>query len=154
MCTYIGASTTSLRCEASTDDYGKAVIISDYTHPVARITPYYKSVQAVAAPLDPEAAATSIPSKATSLSGMRELAAHPDDATAHVIAAAAAAQRDRPSTHTTAPHTGRFFHTRKTITILNIRGRDPHTTGGVPENDTPEASPHASPIAPTRANGT
>lgn len=86
--------TTSLRCEAFADDHGKTVIITDHTHLVARITPYHKSVQVVAAPLDPEAVATSIPSKATSLSGMRELAAHLDDAIAHVIAAAAAAQRD------------------------------------------------------------
>lgn len=87
--------TTSLRCEAFADDHGKAVIITDYTHLVARITPYYKSLQVVAAPLDHlEAVATSIPSKATSLSGMRELAAHLDDAIAHVIAAAVAAQRD------------------------------------------------------------
>lgn len=85
---------TNLRCEAFTDDHNKAVIISDYTHLIARITPYYKSIQVVAAPLDLEAEATSIPSKATSLSGMRELAAHLDDATAHVIAAAVAAQRD------------------------------------------------------------
>ena len=85
---------TSLRCEAYADDYGKAVIISDYTHLVARITPYHKSIQVVAAPLGLEAVATSIPSKATSLSGMRELTAHLDDATAHVIAAAVAAQRD------------------------------------------------------------
>lgn len=85
---------TNLRCEAFADGHGKAVIISDYTHLIARITPYYKSIQVVAAPLDLEAVATSIPSKVTSLSGMRELAARLDDATAHVIAAAVAAQRD------------------------------------------------------------
>lgn len=86
--------TTGLRCEAFADEYGKAVIISDYTHLIARITPYHKSVQVVAAPLDLEAVATGIPSKATSLSGMRELVARLDDATAHVIAAAVAAQKD------------------------------------------------------------
>lgn len=86
--------TTGLRCEAYTDDHGKAVIISDYTHLVARITPYHRSIQVVTAPLDLAAVTTSIPSKATSLNGMRELAAHLDDAIAHVIAAAAAAQRD------------------------------------------------------------
>lgn len=85
---------TNLRCEAFTDEYGKAVIISDYTHLIARITPYFRSIQVVAAPLDLEAVATSIPRKVTSLSGMRELAAHLDDATAHVIAAAVVAQRD------------------------------------------------------------
>lgn len=84
--------TTGLRCEAFADEYGKAVIISDHTHLIARITPYYKSIQVVAAPLDLEAVATGIPR--TSLSGMRELAARLDDATAHVIAAAVAAQRD------------------------------------------------------------
>lgn len=82
--------TTGLRCEAFTDEHDKAVIISDYTHLVARITPYYKSIQVVTAPLDLEPATTSIPSKATSLSDMRELAAHLDDAIAHVIAATAA----------------------------------------------------------------
>lgn len=90
----MATETTNLRCEAFTDEYGKAAIISDYTHLIARITPYHKSIQAVAAPLDLEAVATGIPSKATSLSGMRELAARLDDATAHVIAAAEAAQRD------------------------------------------------------------
>lgn len=85
---------TSLRCEAFTDERGKAVIISNYTHLIARITPYHKSIQVVAAPLDLEAVATSIPSKVTSLSGMRELTAHLDDATAHVIAAALTAQKD------------------------------------------------------------
>lgn len=85
---------TSLRCEAYADDYGKAVIISDYTHLIARVTPYYKSIQVVAAPLDLEAVAISIPSKVTSLSGMRELAAHLDDAISHVITAAVVAQRD------------------------------------------------------------
>lgn len=82
---------TSLRCEAFTDKHSKAVIISDHTHLIARITPYHKSIQVVAAPLDLEAVATSIPSKVTSLSGMRELTAHLDDATANVTAAA---QRD------------------------------------------------------------
>ena len=37
--------------------------------------------------------------------------------------------------------------------ILNITGRHPPKKGGVPEADTREASPHASPIAPTRAMG-
>lgn len=86
--------TTGLRCEAFADDHGKTVTIGNHTHPVARITPYHKSIQVVAAPLDPEAVATSIPSKATSLSGMRDLATHLDDAIAHVTAAAVAAQRD------------------------------------------------------------
>lgn len=92
--TKAATETTSLRREAFTNDHGKAVITSDHTHLVARITPYRKSIQVVAAPIDLEAVATSIPSKATSLSGMRELAAHLDDAIAHVTAAAAAAQRD------------------------------------------------------------
>lgn len=85
---------TSLRCEAYADEYGKAVIISDYTHLIARITPYHKSIQVVAAPLDLEAVATSIPAKVTSLTGMRELTAHLDDAISHVTAAALVAQRD------------------------------------------------------------
>lgn len=85
---------TSLRCEAYADDHGKAVIISDYTHLIARVAPYHKSIQVVAAPLDLEAVATSIPSKVTSLSGMRELAAHLADAISHVMAAAVVAQRD------------------------------------------------------------
>lgn len=37
--------------------------------------------------------------------------------------------------------------------ILNIKGRHPPQIGGVSETDTPEASPHASPIAPTMAMG-
>lgn len=86
--------TTSLRCETFTDRYGNAVIISDYTHLVARIVPFYKSIQVVAAPFGLEAAVTSIiPDKATSLSGVRELATQLDDAIAHVIAAAVAASR-------------------------------------------------------------
>jgi hypothetical protein len=85
--------TTGLRCETFSNDYGNAVIISDYTNLVARITPDYTSIQVVAAPFDLEAAVTSIPSKATSLSGVRELATHLDDAIAHVTAAAAAAAR-------------------------------------------------------------
>lgn len=86
--------TAGLRCEAFADEHGKAVIISDHSHLIARITTYHKSVQVIAAPLDPEAMTTGIPSKATSISGMRELAAHLDDAIAHAMAAAAAAQRD------------------------------------------------------------
>ena len=85
--------TTSLRCETFTNDYGNAVIISDYTHLIARITPDYASIQVVAAPFDLDAVVTSIPSKATSLSGVRELAAHLEDAIAHVTAAAVAASR-------------------------------------------------------------
>lgn len=85
---------TSLRCEAYADDYGKDVIISNYTHLIARITPYYKSIQVVAAPLDLEAVATSIPAKVTSISGMRELTTHFDEAVSHVTAAALVAQRD------------------------------------------------------------
>lgn len=84
---------TSLRCETFTNDYGNAVIISDYPNLVARIVPDYDGIQVVAAPLDLEAVVTSIPSKATSLSGVRELVAHLDDAIAHVIAAAVAAAR-------------------------------------------------------------
>ena len=85
--------TTGLRCETFTNEYGNAVIISDYTNLVARITSGYRSVEVVAAPLDLEAVAISIPGKATSLSGMRELASHLDDAIAHVTAAAVAAYR-------------------------------------------------------------
>ena len=81
--------TTSLRCETFADDHGNVVIISDHTHLVARIVPDRQSIQVVAAPFDPKAVAASIPSNATSLSGMRELATHIDDAIAHVIAAAA-----------------------------------------------------------------
>lgn len=85
--------TTGLRCETFSNDHGNAAIISDHANLVARITPDHTSIQAVAAPFDLEAAATSIPSKATSLSGVRELATHLDDAMAHVTAAAAAAAR-------------------------------------------------------------
>ena len=80
--------TTSHRCETFTNDHGNAVIISDHTHLIARIIPDRKSIQVVAAPFDPDAAATNIPSKATSLNGMRELATHLDDAIAHVTTAA------------------------------------------------------------------
>lgn len=99
--------------QAFTDGYGKAVIISDHTHLIARITPYHKSIQVVAAPLDPEAAATNIPSKVTSLSGMRELAAHLDDAIAHVTAAAAAATKHRPAPHAQRPARGASFMPEK-----------------------------------------
>ena len=85
--------TTGLRCETFTDGCGNAVIIADHTHLIARIVPDRKSIQVVAAPFGPEAVATGIPSKATSLSGVRELATHLDDAMAHVIAAAAATTR-------------------------------------------------------------
>lgn len=87
------AETTSLRCEIFYDGCGNAVIIADYTHLVARIVPDYGCIQVVAAPLDLEAVAISVPSKATSLSDVRDLAAHLDDAIAHVIAAAVAASR-------------------------------------------------------------
>lgn len=83
--------TTGLRCEIFTNDYGNAVIISDYTNLIARIVPDYDGIQVVAAPLNLEAVAISIPSKATSLSDVRELATHLDDAIAHVTAAAVAA---------------------------------------------------------------
>lgn len=85
--------TTSLRCETFADDCGNAVIIADYIHFVARIVPDYTSIQVVAAPFDLDAVVTGIPSKATSLSDARELAAHLDDAIAHVTAAAVAASR-------------------------------------------------------------
>lgn len=85
--------TTSLRCEAFVSDHGNAVIISDHLDIVARIVPDRDGIQVVAAPLDPEAVAISVPSKATSLSDMRELATHLDDAIAHVTAAAVAASR-------------------------------------------------------------
>lgn len=84
---------TSLRCETFTNDYGNAVIISDYTNLVARIVPDYECIQVVAAPLNLDAVAISIPIKATSLSGVRKLATHLDDAIAHVTAAAVAASR-------------------------------------------------------------
>ena len=80
--------TTSLKCETFTNDYGNAAIIADHTNLVARIVPDRKCIQVVAAPFDPEAAVTSIPSKATSISDMRELATHLDNAIAHVTAAA------------------------------------------------------------------
>lgn len=79
---------TSLRCETFANEYGNAVIIADYAHLVARIIQDYTSIQVVAAPFNLEAVAISIPSKATSLSGVRELAAHLDNAIAHVTAAA------------------------------------------------------------------
>lgn len=82
---------TSLRCETFTSDYGNAVIVSDYTHLIARIVPDYKGIRVVAAPFDLDAVVTSIPSKATSLSDMRKLTAQLDDAIAHVTAAAVAA---------------------------------------------------------------
>lgn len=85
--------TTGLRCETFTNDYDKAVIISDYTNLVARITPFYNCIRVVAAPLNREAVVTNIPDEATSLSDMRELATHLDDAIAHVTAAAAAAAK-------------------------------------------------------------
>lgn len=85
--------TTSLRCETFANDCGNAVIISDYTHLVARIVPGCESIEVVAAPFDLEAVVISIPSKATSLSDMRELATHLDDAIAHVTTAAVAAVR-------------------------------------------------------------
>ena len=85
--------TTSLRCETFTDGCGNAVIISDYTHLIARIIPDHARIQVVAAPFGLEAVVTSIPSKATSLSDMRELATRLDDAIAHVTAAAEAASR-------------------------------------------------------------
>ena len=85
--------TTSLRCETFTDDYGNAVIIADYAHLVARIVPDCECIRVVVAPCDLEAVVISIPSKATSLSGMRELAAHLDDAIAHVTTAAVAARQ-------------------------------------------------------------
>ena len=86
--------TTGLRCETFTNDHGNAVIISDHTNLVARIVPCHESIHVVAAPFDSDAVATNIPSKATSLSGVRELATHLDDAIAHVTAAAAAAVRE------------------------------------------------------------
>lgn len=79
---------TSLKCEAFANDHGNAVIISDHTNLVARIIPDRERIRVVAAPLDPEATATSIPSKATSLSEVRAIATHLDDAIAHVTAAA------------------------------------------------------------------
>lgn len=85
--------TTGLRCETFFDGCGNAVIISDHTNLIARIVPDHGCVKAVAAPFDPEAVVTDIPSKATSLSGVRELATHLDDAIAVAIAAAAAASR-------------------------------------------------------------
>ena len=85
--------TTSLRCETFTDGCGNAVIISDHTNLVARIIPDHRRIQVVAAPFGLEAVVTSIPSKATSLSGTLELAAQLDDAIAHVTAAAEAASR-------------------------------------------------------------
>jgi len=84
---------TSLRCETFADEYGNAVIISDYTHLIARIVPDYDGIQVVSAPFGLEAVVTSIPSKATSLSDARELIAHLDDAIAHVTAAAVATSR-------------------------------------------------------------
>lgn len=83
--------TTSLRCETFGDECGNVVIIADHTNLVARITTDHTSIQVVAAPSDPDAVATSIPSRATSLGGVRELAARLDDAMAHVTAAAVAA---------------------------------------------------------------
>ena len=85
--------TTSLRCETFADGYGNAVIIADYPHLIARIIQDYKNIQVVAAPFGLDAAVTSIPGKATSLSGMRKLAAQLDDAIAHVTTAAVAAVR-------------------------------------------------------------
>ena len=85
--------TTTLRCETFVSDYGNAVIISDHFNIVARIVPDRDAIQVVAAPLNPDAVATSIPSKATSLSEVRKIATHLDDAIAHVIAAAEAASR-------------------------------------------------------------
>lgn len=85
--------TTSLRCETFTDECGNAVIIADYTHIVARVILDFTSIKVVAAPFDLDAVVTDIPSKATSLNGVRELATHLDDAIAHVIAAAVVTAR-------------------------------------------------------------
>ena len=84
---------TSLRCETFANDCGHAAIISDHTNPIARIIPDYQRIQVVAAPFGLEAVVTSIQSKATSISDMRDLAAQLDDAIAHVTAAAEAATR-------------------------------------------------------------
>lgn len=56
--------------------------------------------------------------------------------------------------HTTAPHTGCFSHTHKTIPNTKKETPPPKKKGGDPETDTPGTSPHALPFAPTRANGT
>lgn len=85
--------TANIRCEVFTNEYGKAVIISDYTDLVARITPSYNCIRVVAAPLNREAVVTNIPDKATSISDVREVATQLDDAIAHVTAAAEAAYR-------------------------------------------------------------
>lgn len=84
---------TSLRCETFADGCGNAVIISDYTNLIARIIPDYRRIQVVVAPFGLEAVVISIPSKATPLSDVRELASQLDDAIAHVTAAAEAASR-------------------------------------------------------------
>lgn len=85
-------ATTRLSCEIFADECGNAVIISNYTNLVARII-CDEIIQVIAAPFDLDAVATGIPSEATSLNDMRELATHLDDAIAHVTAAAIAASR-------------------------------------------------------------
>lgn len=86
-------ATTSPRCETFTDGCGNAVIIADHTNLVARIIQDHKHIQVVAAPSDLDAKVTSIPGKATSLSGIRVLVEQLDDAIAHVTTAAVAASR-------------------------------------------------------------
>ena len=85
-------ATTRLSCETFTDEHGNAVIISNYTNFVARII-CDDVIQVIAAPFDLDAVATGIPSEATSINDMRELATHLDDAIAHVTAAAVATSK-------------------------------------------------------------
>lgn len=84
---------TSLRCETFTDGRGNAVIITDHTHLAARVTPDRERIQVATAPFNPETTATSIPSKATTLSGLRKIATRIDDAMAAVTTAATATAR-------------------------------------------------------------
>lgn len=80
--------TTGHRCEAFAGDHGDAVVVSDRTRLIARVAPDRDLIQVVAAPSDPDAVATGIPSRATSIDGMRGIAARCDDAIARVMAAA------------------------------------------------------------------
>ena len=140
---------TGLDCEAYTNQAG-SIVVHDHTRAIARITPPLGVVDVtpVGGVFDGETVC--IPLAAETIGGLREIANAMDEANMRATSTAAAHQ---PTTHAQRPARGAFFMP-KNDNDHQYQGEAPPTRkGGVPEADTREASPHALPFAPTRANG-
>ena len=128
-----------------------STVVHNHTKAIARITPIISVVDVVPVGGAFDGEPATIPTGANTIHGLKETAAMMDEANMRATSAAVAHQ---PTTHAqSAPAQGAFFMPENDNDSQYQGKAPPSGKGGVPETDTREASPHALPFAPTRANG-